>query len=262
MTRFDVLDRELDHWDALGRRATLWLRDDDACRDSPPLRRLFAIASEHAVPVTIAAIPATAESTLVDALGVCDEARVVQHGYAHRNHAAPGQRSAELGDGRDLHARLDELARGRASLAQAFGERFAPILVPPWNRAGDALLAHLPPAGFAGLSRFGPRPAPDAAPRLAQVNAHFDPIAWRRDRAFIGADAALERLTAHLAARRSHACDADEPTGLLTHHLVFVDAAFDFVDQLLRHTRLHRAAVWLDAAQAFALQPVTVISCQ
>ena len=262
MTRFDALDRELDRWEALGRRATLWLRDDDACSDSPALRRLFAIAGEHAVPVTIAAIAATADSTLVDALGVCDEATVVQHGYAHRNHAPPGERSAELGDGRDARARLDELYRGRARLAQAFRERFAPILVPPWNRAGDALLPHLAAAGFAGLSRFGPRATRDAAPGLAQVNAHVDPIAWRRDRAFIGADATLERMTAHLAARRSHACDPDEPTGLLTHHLVLADAAFDFVDELLRHVRLHRAAVWLGAAQAFALQPAAVISCQ
>jgi hypothetical protein len=261
-TAFDALVRELDRWESLDRRATFWLRDDDACRDSPALRRLFAIATAHAVPVTLAAIAASADSTLADALAGCDEASVVQHGYAHRNQAPPGERSAELGDGRDVHARLDELGRGRARLAHAFGERFTPILVPPWNRAGDALLPHLPRAGFVGLSRFGPRATRDAAPGLAQVNAHVDPIAWRRDRAFIGADAALERMTAHLAARRSHACDPDEPTGLLTHHLVFAGAAFDFVDELLRRTRLHRAAVWLDAPRAFALQPAAVISSQ
>ena len=259
---FDGLVRELDHWKALDRPATFWLRDDDACRDTPPLRRLFAIASARAVPITLAAIAASADSTLVDALAGCNEATLVQHGYAHRNHAPPGERSAELGDGRDVHARLDELCRGRARLAQAFGERFAPILVPPWNRAGDALLPHLPPAGFAGLSRFGPRATPDAAPDLPQVNAHVDPIGWHRARAFIGADAVLERMTAHLAARRLRACDADEPTGLLTHHLVFADAAFDFVDELLGRTRRHRAAVWLDAAQAFARKPAAVISCQ
>jgi peptidoglycan/xylan/chitin deacetylase (PgdA/CDA1 family) len=262
MTRFDALDRELDHWEALGRPATLWLRDDDACADSPALQRLLAIASEHAVPVTLAAIAATADSTLVDALGACGEASVVQHGYAHRNHAPAAERSAELGDGRDVNVRLDELRRGRARLAQAFSERFVPVLVPPWNRVGDALLPHLPAAGFAGLSCFGPRPSRDAAPGLAQVNAHVDPIAWRRDRAFIGADAALERIVAHLAARRAHACDADEPTGLLTHHLAFAGAAFDFVDDLLRHTRPRRAAVWLDAAHAFALQPEALICCR
>jgi len=153
-------------------------------------------------------------------------------------------------------------ARFGQVLAQAFGERFVPVLVPPWNRVGDALLPHLPAAGFAGLSCFGPRPSRDAAPGLAQVNAHVDPIAWRRHRAFIGADAALERIVAHLAARRAHACDADEPTGLLTHHLAFTGAAFDFVDDLLRHTRPRRAAVWLDAAHAFALRPEALICCR
>jgi hypothetical protein len=248
----DALERELDAWHAQRRRATFWLRDDDACGDTPALRRLLTLANEHAVPVAIAAIPAALDATLVDALRFCDAAMIVQHGYAHRNHASARERSAELGDGRSVDARLAELRRGCARLVAEFGDRFAPILVPPWNRAGDALLPSLASAGFAGLSRFGPRAAVDAAPGLRQVNTHVDPIAWRRDRTFIGADAGLERLVAHLRARRENACDADEPTGLLTHHLAFDDAAWAFVDASLAHTRGHPAAAWLDVGHAFA----------
>ena len=256
---FDALERELDRWSALDREATLWLRDDDACRDSPALRHLLALADAHAVPVAIAAIPALAEPTLGDALARSAGATVLQHGYAHRNHASPGERSGEFGDARDVRDRLDELGRGRRFLARSFGDRFVSILVPPWNRIGDELLPHLVGTGFVGLSRFAPRAALDAGTGLRQVNTHVDPIAWRREREFIGAAAAVERLVAHLGARRERACDADEPTGLLTHHLAFSDAAWDFVDELLRRTRRHRAAAWLDVTQAFGSTPRTPV---
>ena len=257
------LTGELDRWDALGRHATLWLRDDDACSDTPALRRLLGLAREHRVPVAIAAIPAIVDSTLADAIGDCREATLVQHGYAHRNHAAHRIGAApSSATTASVGTRLDELERGRDRLADAFGARFRPVLVPPWNRIGDDLVAHLRAAGFVGLSRFGPRDAREAAGGLTQVNAHVDPIAWRRERAFIGADAALARLTAHLGARRQRTCDADEPTGVLMHHLVFPDAAWDFVSELLRRTRAHRAARWLDVDAAFDLQPAQATSCR
>lgn len=248
----DALARELDLWAAQRRRATLWLRDDDACSDSPALARLLALARTHAVPVAIAAIPAALEPTLAPALEGCDEATVVQHGFAHRNHAPAGERSAELYDGRDTSLCIDELCRGRARLAGAFGERFLPILVPPWNRAGEKLVLRLAAAGYTGLSRFGHRDAREAAPGLPQVNTHVDPIAWRRDRRFIGEDEALSRVVAHLRARREGDDDADEPTGVLTHHLAFDDAAWDFVDALLARTTSHPACKWLDVRETFA----------
>ena len=248
----DALARELDLWAAQGRRATLWLRDDDACADSPALARLLALVQTHAVSVAIAAIPAALEPTLGRALERCGEATVVQHGFAHRNHAPAGERSAELYDERDASSCIDELRHGRERLAGTFGDRFVPILVPPWNRAGDKLMPELVAAGFIGLSRFGPRAAREAAPGLPQVNTHVDPIAWRRDRRFIGDDEALSRVVAHLRARREGHCDADEPTGVLTHHLAFDDAAWAFIDALLAHTRHHPAVKWLDVDQAFA----------
>ena len=249
----DALARELDLWVAQGRRATLWLRDDDACGDSPALARLLTLARTHAVPVAIAAIPAALEPTLAAALEGCREATVVQHGFAHRNHAPAGERSAELFEGRDVRVCIGELRRGKERLERTFGDRFVPIVVPPWNRAGEKLVTHLGAVGFTGLSRFGPRASPEAAPDLPQVNTHVDPIAWRRDRRFIGDDAALSRLIAHLRARREGDCDAFEPTGVLTHHLAFDASAWAFVDALLAFTAPHPACIWLDVHQAFAL---------
>jgi len=245
------LDGELDAWRARGLRATLWLRDDDACADSPALRRLLDLARDYRVPVAIAAIPAAADVTLVDAIACCDDATIVQHGYAHRNHARAGTRSAELGDEREFRVTLDELARGRERLERAFGERFIPVLVPPWNRIADDLVPHLASAGYTGISRFGPRVRAMPAAGLREVNTHVDPIAWRRDRQFIGAKAAIERIVTHLRTRRERACDADEATGFLTHHLAFDAAAWVFLEALFQHTCRHDAAAWLDVAQAF-----------
>ncbi|MEO9135235.1 MAG: polysaccharide deacetylase family protein [Casimicrobiaceae bacterium] len=260
MTGWQILAHELDAWEAFGSRATLWLRDDDACCDSAALRRLLGIAREYRVPIAIASIPASTDATLVDAIACCDQASVVQHGYSHRNHARPGERSAEFGTQRDQRKRLDELERGRERLGDLFGRRFAPILVPPWNRIGDDLLPQLPNAGFHGVSRFGPRVQPSPAAGLLEVNTHVDPIAWRRDRQFIGVDAAIVRMVAHLRARRERQCDAREPTGLLTHHLVFADAAWHFLRELFAHTCNHRAVAWLDVAQSFDARAVPLTS--
>jgi hypothetical protein len=63
-------------------------------------------------------------------------------------------------------------------------------------------------------------------------------IAWQRNRSFIGVDEAIDRVTAHLRARREGAADADEPTGLLTHHLDMSEAGWAFAEELVtRHAR-------------------------
>jgi hypothetical protein len=250
-TGWRALAQELDACEAAGMQATLWWRDDDACADSPALRRMLDIAEAQRTPLAIAVIPAGLESSLVDAIGRYALPTVVQHGYAHRNHAPAGERSAELSGNRALDECIGELTRGRDALLHAFGERYAPILVPPWNRIAAGVVPHLPAAGFRGLSRFGSREAAPPGSRLTQVNAHVDLIAWRRGRVFIGPDAAIERLIAHLRARRRGEADAGEPTGVLTHHLVTTDDAWQFVVELLARTREHRAARWLDVRGAF-----------
>src|SRR6476469_10142620 len=80
---WEALDRVLDAWQASGRCATLWWRDDDACSDSPALQRLLAIARRNDVPAAVAAIPATTDATLFDAIAPIDQATIIQHGYAH-----------------------------------------------------------------------------------------------------------------------------------------------------------------------------------
>ncbi|HKU84954.1 MAG TPA: polysaccharide deacetylase family protein [Casimicrobiaceae bacterium] len=248
---FDVLARELEAWHAEDRQATLWWRDDDAERDSPQLRELLAIANAHRVPIAIAAIPAGADRTLAAAIADCPPASVVQHGYAHVNHAPAGERSAELGAHRNVAERVAELDRGGETLRTLFAHRFVPVLVPPWNRIADDLVGALPDAKLRGLSCFGARAAREPAFGVVQANTHVDLIAWRRDRRFIGAAAALSRLAEQLRVRREGEADASEPTGILTHHLVCDNDAFAFLDALCAFLRDHPAAAWLGVDAIF-----------
>jgi hypothetical protein len=70
----------------------------------------------------------------------------------------------------------------------------------------------------------------------------------------VGVEAALARVVEHLAARGERRVDADEPTGLLTHHLAFDDAAWRFADDLVAATRA-AGGEWLDARAIFGPAP-------
>lgn len=248
---FARLDEELARWAAAGRVATLWWRDDDAVAATPELAPLVALACAHDVPVALAVVPAALEASLVGTVASAPQLTVVQHGYAHRNHAPAGAKPRELGAERPPAVWAAELAAGRERLCGAFGARFHPALVPPWNRIDPEVVAALPRLGFTGLSTFGPRASRAAADGVVCCNAHVDPIAWREGRRFVGAERALDALLDHLVRRRTGSVDADEPSGLLTHHLVFDAQAWGFVGELVARTRRHTGARWLGAAAAF-----------
>jgi len=78
-----------------------------------------------------------------------------------------------------------------------------------------------------------------------------DIIDWNGSRGFIGEHAALDQFVRHLAARRRGEVDADEPTGLMTHHLYHDEGCWCFVGEVLRRTRSHPAARWLNGREAF-----------
>lgn len=250
-----ALAAELDRWALDGRLATFWWRDDDATDATPALERLLALAAAHGVALALAVIPADATAALADRLATAEGVTVLQHGWAHRNHAPPGARKAELGDDRPVAAALADLDRGRDRLAALFGPggRFDPaLLVPPWNRAGPAVSRALRARGVA-LSRFGGRPAGD---RL-RIDAHVDPVAWKapatgRYRPFLGEEAALGQAIGHLMARRAGTADRWEATGLLTHHLVHDAETWAFVARFVATIAAHPAAAWCPAGDALA----------
>lgn len=250
MAGWPDLEHELDAWRGTGHEITLWWRDDDAQTLTPALERLLDLRRAACVPLALAVVPAGAEAILARRLADEREVAVLQHGYAHRNHAPVGEKKQELGPHRPAEHVARELARGRRRVQALFGPQAYPVLVPPWNRMDATLLPALPRLGFRGVSGLGPRPPPE--PGLARANVHVDIVARRGVRRFVGRERALEGLLRHLAGRRQGTWARDEPTGLMTHHLEHDTACWAFVEELLGRTTAHPGVRWLAAAEVFA----------
>ncbi|MFQ5971916.1 MAG: polysaccharide deacetylase family protein [Alphaproteobacteria bacterium] len=242
---------ELDLWGEAGVEATFWWRDDDATAPSPALDRLLALQRRYGTPLALAVVPRYPAPALAERLAAHDPAGarvvVLQHGYAHQNHAGEGEKAIELGAHRPAAHVVAELAVGRENLSAFPGA--LPILVPPWNRIAPHLLPLLPELGFSGLSTFGARASAEPVPGLGQTNTHIDPVDWRGSRGFLGA--ALDMAVTHLGSRRQGLVDAAEPTGLLTHHLDHDATTWEFIETLLAIATEHPAARWLGAGEAF-----------
>lgn len=262
------LQAELDRWARAGLTATFWWRDDDAGRPTMALERLLSLslgAPNGPIPLTLAVIPAEAGSGLAARLRAVPQVGIVQHGWAHANHAREG-RTIELGDQRPLLSVMGELVDGRLCLQRLFGARFVPAMVPPWNRIADSVAGALPDHGYCGLSSSGPRPVAVANGRrpgrqihgsasgmrnFTVANVHIDIFRWQPHAAFIGTDRALGQAVRHLAARRTGACDRDEPTGFMTHHLQHDAGCWQFIERFLAVTAMHPAVRWLPARTVF-----------
>ncbi len=246
------LQRELDRWAEAGLQARFWWRDDDASAPSDALDRLLDLCAASQVPLALAVIPARLHADLPARLSNLNGVCIMQHGYAHRSHAGPGERKLELAAGRDRAQTIAELQRGHDLLRARFTEQFLPVLVPPWNRIDPSLLTALTGIGLRGISTMKARDKARPAPGLLQVNAHLDPVHWRSRRGFIGIYPAIAILIQHLVAKRTGYRDDDEATGLLTHHLEQNDAVWYFTAELFEFINAHPAATWCDAPSLWA----------
>ena len=244
---------EFDRWGESGRVAALWWRDDDAVTTTPQLDDLLNLAGE--VPIALAVIPALARPELADAVHGASGVALLQHGWRHANRARLGKK-CEYPEGRSAAVVAAEIGAGRARLKALFGPRALPVLVPPWNRFAGEFLPLLAANGIAGFSAMAlpsgaAVPPGRAAPRLAVIDVHVDLVAWRENRGFVGAGAALGRLVRHLRASRLGAPAAPQPIGILTHHLIMDRTTAGFLDTLIALVRAHRAARWASAGELF-----------
>jgi len=227
MSDWTAVAQELERWREAGRDVVLWWRDDDAADATPALDRLLALQHDHDVPLALAVVPAQATVKLAERLAQAPRIDLLQHGYAHTNHAPAAEKKAELGPHRPAMVVLGELGTGRMALDRLFGARTLPVLVPPWNRIAPGLVPALPEIGYRGLSTFGIRRRAAPVSGLLQANTHVDLIDWKTRR-FAGVEVVLASFVAALAAARA----TGEPIGVLSHHLAMDEAAWSFLNSL------------------------------
>ena len=217
-----------------GKPVTFWLRDDDAIEPTKPLEDLLTLTTRYAIPLTLAVIPAHSTDALAQRLVAQNHVAVAVHGWSHQNHAPVDEKKQELGLHRPIDEILTELARGYSVLAKQHAQHFVPLLVPPWNRIDPAIVKALPKLGFLGLSTFGS----PASHSLTTVNTHVDIIDWRGTRGGRNTHELVDELVNMIESTQI-------PIGILTHHLVHDDAAWQFLQQLFSVTSTHAGAKWV-----------------
>lgn len=237
---------ELDNWHRAGKVATFWLRDDDAVEPTAALERLLALTGNHAVPLTLAVIPAFTGEALAHRLASAGHVEVTVHGWSHENFAPAGEKKQELGDHRPATDVLASLEKGFSKLRHLYGPRLMPVLVPPWNRIDPKLIPWLGETGFQALSVFGPE-KDDLG--IRSINTHVDVMDWHGTRG--GRDTAV--LVAEMVDRLRAIEKGRGTLGLLTHHLVHDGAVWTFLEALFERTANHPGCRWTKLSEILSL---------
>lgn len=232
MSSWADLTNELAIWREQGLTLPVWWRDDDAIAPSTPLDQLLHLSDTVGLPVHLAVIPQGVTAALAERLA--DTSAIpVTHGFAHVNHAPATSKKMEYGTDRPLSEIASEIGAGLVRLNELFGDRLAPMFVPPWNRIAPEVLPLLADAGYGAISTYTPRESVYACDGLIRINTHIDPINWRGDRSVVPPDQLLAQTVTLLKDRRAGKADNTEPLGLLTHHLVHDSAIRDFTAKFI-----------------------------
>lgn len=211
-----------------GASPVVFFRADDVAVPGRQFERLLELFLRFRAPLSLAVVPAWITPQRWQALQrISAKAPALwcwhQHGWRHKNHALTG-RKQEFGDQRSkVHIRAD-LCRGRQRLEALLGLGFYPAFTPPWNRCGDKTLRELKAMGYRALSRSHgslPRP-PDG---LAEFAVNVDLHTRKEKRAGSGWQMLWRELSQALAGGRC---------GIMIHHQRINDAAFGFLEELLR----------------------------
>ncbi|MCP4116083.1 MAG: polysaccharide deacetylase [Desulfobacteraceae bacterium] len=146
-----------------------------------------------------------------------------QHGWRHVNHEVKGKKQ-EFGPARPVSDIRNDLAKGRQRLEAILSHRFAPFFTPPWNRCTLETMAALVSLGFEGISRSaGNAPEPPAG--LREISVHVDLHTRKEPSPGLGWQALFDELSQGM---ESGVC------GIMLHHMRMNDAAFLFLEFLLR----------------------------
>ncbi|MGB7205698.1 MAG: polysaccharide deacetylase [Anderseniella sp.] len=223
-----ALEDELRVWQHDGAVPRIWWRDDDAVTLTPALEKLQELAERADTQVLLAIIPAHADARLATYVKASSHLTACVHGWAHVNHATYPDKKCELGNHRPLQDVLADVERGCARVRALFEGEFAPVLVPPWNRMRLDLVPHLAEVGIMAFSTFTHKLQ---EPRI-QANTHVDIMSWKGVGGARGKslDEVAGDLTTAFGVSRKN---GGYPIGLLSHHLVHDETAWEVLSELV-----------------------------
>ena len=209
-------------------KVDLFFRADDVGVPGMQFARMMGLFAKYGVPLSLAVVPAWLTPDRWQYLNGFEKSNPsrwcwYQHGWRHVNHEAEGKKQ-EFGDGRSLSEIKRDLIRGKDRLELLMAEAFYPVFTPPWNRCSAKALQVLKDLGYAAVSRSrGSMPlSPGGLPDFyVSVDLHT-----RKERS--------AAVGWHNLMREFEQAIASCYCGIMIHHQVMNDAAFDFLEILLK----------------------------
>jgi hypothetical protein len=144
-----------------------------------------------------------------------------QHGWGHHFYD-----NGEFGEGRPLDRMIEDAQRGWQQLDRVLGpQNWQRVFVPPNHQLAMSFKSMIPGLGYLGVSAGLPLTPPLNG--VTEVNAEVDVMDWPKGR-ILPLSAVADAIADALRARRQRQVPSDTPLGLLTHHLAFDEAAWDW----------------------------------
>jgi peptidoglycan/xylan/chitin deacetylase (PgdA/CDA1 family) len=206
----------------------IFFRADDVAVPGRNIAKLMDLFKRHQAPLCLAVVPAWLTGRRWQTLkGLTGKAASLwcwhQHGWRHINHEAEGKKQ-EFGA---VRSRLDlkrDLVLGKRRLEDLMETDFYPVFTPPWNRCSLATLQLLGDLGYAAVSRS--RASMPQAPRgLPDFYTNVDLHTRKERNPALDWKNLLEELQPAIS---SKFC------GIMIHHQRMNEAAFDFLEMLIR----------------------------
>lgn len=244
----------LDELASTGRQAQVFFRDDDVDEDEPTLHQLLECFIRCDVPINLEVIPGRLTISSIGLLNQCQRYQpglieLDQHGWQHVNHEPTG-RKCEFGSSRSYDQQYEDIARGRKMLESAFGAAFSPVFTPPWNRCTPDTFRVLDELGFQVLSRDSSN-APITGYGFRELSITLDLYRWKNGAAMKAPEEIIRELGAQ--------CRTQTRVGIMLHHKVMDEIAFELLEAMLTTLRQH-PAVQLHSFQSLMQQYQTTLS--
>jgi peptidoglycan/xylan/chitin deacetylase (PgdA/CDA1 family) len=231
----DKLHTSLDRLRSRRQKTVLFFRDDDVDEDETSLRRLLNVFLKHDMPVNLAVIPGRLSGPAIELLNRYlrlrpDLFEINQHGWLHINHEPEG-RKCEFGPSRTFDQQVADIANGQKILGDAFNDAFSRVFTPPWNRCVTDTFRALDQLGFEALSKKRGK-EPVVGYSFREISVTLDLYRWKNSVEMKAPDELVNELISQVS--------EFDTVGIMLHHKVMDETAFEALETLLAELRRHR----------------------